>query len=148
MVDAEGELIGMLGKELRDSETGVWLNYALPAAVLKQPIGDIVAGRTSTRPVEETAELDRDQAHSPETLGLVMVPDVLEKTPAYVDAVTDGTAAARAQLRPDDLVLIVEGRRVDNQQTLKQILRTIDRRDPVQLTVQRDNEIFPVTLRP
>lgn len=148
VVDAEGTLVGMLGKELRDSETGVWLNYALPSAVLRKPIGDIVAGRQSEPDEELTPELARERAHSLETLGLQMVPDVLEKTPAYVDAVADRTAAARANLQPDDLVLIVEGRRVDDQRTLKRVLRQMDRRDPVQLTIQRGNQILPVTLRP
>ncbi len=30
VVDMRGQLAGMLGKELRDSATGVWLNYAIP----------------------------------------------------------------------------------------------------------------------
>jgi len=40
VVDAKGKLIGMLGKELRDSSTGVWLNYALPIDALRKSLGD------------------------------------------------------------------------------------------------------------
>ncbi|MGB7326960.1 MAG: serine protease, partial [Rubripirellula sp.] len=42
VVDAKGNLVGMLGKELRDTATGVWLNYALPASALRTTIGDII----------------------------------------------------------------------------------------------------------
>jgi S1-C subfamily serine protease len=148
LVDANGRLIGMLGKELRDSGTGVWLNYALPAKTLRQAIGDIIAGRKTSVADNSTPELPRDRSHNPQTLGLVMIPDVLENTPAFVDEVIEASPAAKAQLRPDDLVLLVSGKRVADQRTLSEVLRTIDRRDAVELTIQRGSEIIPVTLRP
>ncbi len=77
-----------------------------------------------------------------------MVPDVLETTPAYIDDVIADSTAARAELRPDDLVLLVNGKRVESQRTLRNLLRTIDRRDDVELTIRRDSEILPVVLRP
>jgi serine protease Do len=82
------------------------------------------------------------------SLGLLMVPDVLETTPAYVDDVLDNSPARRVDLRPDDLVLLVNGKRVESQRTFRAILRTIDRRDDVELTVQRDTQILSVVLRP
>ena len=148
VVDSQGQLVGMLGKELRDSSTGVWLNYALPDSVLRKTVGDIIAGRTTT-PVRSANEmLDRDQSHSLETLGMVMVPDVLESTPAYVDHVVPGSAAARADVQPDDLVLLIDGERVDSQRSLRNSLRFIDRRDDVELTIQRNSEILRLVLRP
>jgi S1-C subfamily serine protease len=148
VVDVDGQLVGMLGKELRDSKTGVWLNYAVPAAVLRKAIGDIIAGRRTTQPENSSPELARDKSHNLETLGLVMIPDVLETTPAYIDDVQPDSPAARAGLQPDDLVLLISGTRVESQRSLRQFLRTIDRRDNVDLTVQRDTEIIPVVLRP
>lgn len=148
VVDSNGRLIGMLGKELRDTATGVWLNYAIPTEALRVTIGDIIAGRKTTVPPSSDAMLPRDQSHAPRSLGIVMVPDVLEITPAFVDEVLAGSAAARAELRPDDLILMVDGKRVDGQRTLRRLLRTIDRRDDVELTVQRDTEILPLVLRP
>jgi S1-C subfamily serine protease len=148
VVNARGELVGMLGKELRDSATGVWLNYALPVAALRTAIGDIIAGRKTTAATKTDPLLPRDQSHNPAALGLVMIPDVLESTPAYIDSVVAGSAAGRAQLRPDDLILLVDGKRVDSQRSLRALLRTVDRRDQVELTVQRDTEILPSVLRP
>jgi serine protease Do len=148
VVDAEGRLIGMLGKELRDSATGVWLNYALPATAIRKTIGDIIAGRKTTAPADSNPILPREKSHNMRSLGLLMVPDVLETTPAYVDDVLDNSPARRVDLRPDDLVLLVNGKRVESQRTFRAILRTIDRRDDVELTVQRDTQILSVVLRP
>ncbi len=148
LVDVNGRLIGMLGKELRDSGNGVWLNYALPAKALRQAIGDIIAGRKTSVADTSTPELPRERCHNFQTLGFVMVPDVLENTPAYIDEVVSASPAAKAQLRPDDLILLISGKRVADQRTLNEVLRTIDRRDAVELTIQRGTEIIPVTLRP
>jgi serine protease Do len=148
VVDVQGQLVGMLGKELRDSTTGVWLNYAVPASSLRQAIGDIIAGRKSIAPAETNPTLARDKSHNLKSLGLVMVPDVLETTPAFVDHVLPESTAADAKLQPDDLILLVNGVRVESQRSFRSILRTIDRRDKVELTVQRDTEILPVVLRP
>ncbi len=148
VVDASGNLIGMLGKELRDSQTGVWLNYAYPASALRETIGDIIAGRTTTTSTESAAMLPRGKSHDFDSLGVVMVPDVLESTPAYIDEVVDDTAAERAGLRPDDLLLLVNGQRVESQRNLRQLLRSIDRRDDINATIQRDSEILNLVLRP
>lgn len=148
VVDFRGRLVGMLGKELRDAETGVWLNYAVPAQTLRTPIGNIIAGRSTTLTPKSIVELPRSDAHNFQTLGLIMVPDILETTPAFIDHIAADSPAARAKLRPDDLILLLGTQRVDSQRGLRQLLRTIDRRDAVSLTIQRDTEILTVELRP
>ncbi|TWU10316.1 putative serine protease HtrA [Novipirellula galeiformis] len=147
LVNVDGALVGMLGKELRDASTGVWLNYALPASAFRKTIGDIIAGRLVQRADDSEPMLPRDQSHTLATLGLVMVPDVLELTPAFVDDVVVGSWASRAEVRVDDLILLLNGRRVESQRSLRTLLRSIDRRDPVELTIQRGSQIIPVTLR-
>lgn len=148
VVDSSGRLIGMLGKELRDTATGAWLNYAIPAGVLRKTIGDIIAGRSTTLIDDSTPMLDRDKSHNLAALGLVLIPDVLEITPAYVDEVLEGTPAARANLQPDDLILLVNGKRVESQRSLRSLLRTVDRRDDVEFAIQRESQILPMVLRP
>ncbi|TWT67430.1 Periplasmic serine endoprotease DegP precursor [Allorhodopirellula solitaria] len=148
LVDLQGRLVGMLGKELRDRRTGVWLNYAIPSDVLRAPIGDIIAGRKTVAPVEQDPLLAREKSHNANTLGFQLIPDVLETTPVYVDTVSVNEPASRADLRPDDLILLVNGRRVPHQRAFRDQLRRIDRRDDAILTVQRDNEILELTIRP
>lgn len=148
LVDLDGKLLGMLGKELRDRKTGVWLNYAIPADVLRGPIGDIIAGRKTITPSTEEPMLARDKSHNEFTLGFGLIPDVLEATPVYVDTVRVNGPAAAADLRPDDLVLLINGRRVAHQRGFREQLRRIDRRDNVTLTLQRENEILELSIRP
>ena len=148
LVDSQGNLIGMLGKELRDTATGVWLNYAIPVSAFRKTIGDIIAGRKTTLVDDTKVMLDRDKSHNLDSLGLVLIPDVLESTPAYIDDVQGDSPAARAGLQPDDLILLVDGKRVESQRTLRSLLRTIDRRDDVEFTVQRETQILPLVLRP
>ncbi len=148
LVDLDGNLVGMLGKELRDRKTGVWLNYAIPADVLRAPIGDIIAGRKTVSPVDDDPMLSRDKSHNSETLGFKLIPDVLETTPVYVDTIAANGPASRADVRPDDLVLLVNGRRVAHQRAFREQLRRIDRRDNVTLTIQRENEILELAIRP
>ncbi|MEM6691573.1 MAG: S1C family serine protease [Planctomycetota bacterium] len=147
LVNPSGGLVGMLGRELRDANTGVWLNYAVPADVLRQTVGDIIAGKLTTRPADDPL-LSREQSHASEKLGLVLVPDVLESTPNFVDAVTADSAASKAGLRPDDLILLVNGVRVTGQASFRTELRKINRRDDLNLVVQRGSEIVSVVLRP
>lgn len=146
LVDVRGNLLGMLGKELRDDRTGVWLNYAIPTEVMRAAIGDIIAGRQSVRS-ESSQPLARDQAHSLEKLGLVMIPNVLENTPAYIDRVVPKSPADLGELRADDLILLVDGQRVGGQQALIEMLRSIDVRDALTVTVQRGSQIVSVTMR-
>ncbi|MEO1617767.1 MAG: S1C family serine protease [Planctomycetota bacterium] len=148
VVDATGQLVGMLGKELRDSGTGVWLNYALPIDALRVAIGDVIAGRTTTVPKESNPILKRDQSHNLTTLGMVLVPNVLESTPAFVDAVMKDSPASKAGLQEDDLILLLDGQRIADQQVLTDLLRRVDRRDAISITVQRGSEILPLRLRP
>ena len=41
-----GELLGLLGKELRNSRNNIWLNYALPADELMGAVEAIKSGQT------------------------------------------------------------------------------------------------------
>ncbi|MGB7327138.1 MAG: PDZ domain-containing protein, partial [Rubripirellula sp.] len=102
----------------------------------------------TTAPVESTPMLPRNDSHNFTTMGVVMVPDVLETTPAYIDQVIQASAAHRAGMRPDDLILLVDGQRIESQRSFRRILRTIDRRDNLNLTVQRNSEILNLVLKP
>lgn len=143
----DGQLLGMLGKELQDSETGVWLNYAIPAAKLRAAIADVLAGRVQVRTAESEPPLPRGQAMSLELLGITLVPDVLERTPVFVDAVEPGSPADAAGLEPDDLILLMGDVRTESQSVLREALRRVDRRDIVTLTVQRGTKLHVANLR-
>jgi len=145
LTDRKGRLIGILGKELKSSVDNTWLNYALPAKDLAASVEDILAGRMTTRR-DDTVKRPSEH-YTPAILGLIMVPDILVKTPPFIDRVAAGSPAAEAGLRPDDLVLFVDGRIVASCKALVDELSFIDRLDEVRLTVQRGQELVEVSLR-
>lgn len=145
LTNQRGQLAGLLGKELRDSRTNTWLNFAIPMSELNSAIDDIIAGKT--RPRSEDPDAQRpDQPHSLARLGLVMVPELLSKTPPFVDAIRRGSVAEKAGLRADDLVLFVADRLTPSCQALRQELSFIDRIDEVRLVVQRGEDLLEIVL--
>ena len=113
LVTRQGELAGVLGKELRNSLNNTWLNYAIPIGQLRQSVGEI-------RPGKFVARRDADAERRPQrslnmaSLGIALIPDVLEHTPPYVDHVRSGSPAAAAGIRPDDLIVLLDDRLVQS----------------------------------
>jgi serine protease Do len=145
LTDRSGKLVGILGKELRSAVDNTWLNYALPAKDLISSVDDILAGRLNSRR-DETAKRPSEH-YTPALLGLTMVPDILVKTPPFIDRVMTDSPAGEAGLKTDDLVLFVNGRIVPSCKALVDELSFIDQLDEVRLTVQRGQELVEVTLR-
>jgi len=145
LTDRQGRLLGMLGKELRNSLNNTWLNYAVPVEEMAATVAEIRAGKFVERPAEAGAA-KRENALSTDLLGLVLVPDVLERTPPFVDQVRAGSPAATAGLRPDDLLLFVNGQLVQSVKAISAEMARIDRSDMVQLTVLRGQQLITVEL--
>ena len=107
----DGRLLGMLGKELRNSQTNTWLNYVMPISELKTTVEEIVSGRFSRTKKDEEDEspekLSRRRRYEALDFGIVTVPDVLTRTPAYIDRILPGSEAEKVGLLPNDLILFV-----------------------------------------
>jgi S1-C subfamily serine protease len=144
LVDSRGELLGVLGKELRSQETNAWLNYALPASEIRAAVAELAAGRGPRRSEEKT--MRPEQPHTLAGLGLVLVPDALPKTPPYVDRVREGSPAAMAGVRPDDLVIMIDDQLAPSCLAVADGIGRIDRADKVKLTLMRGEELIEVTL--
>jgi S1-C subfamily serine protease len=65
-----------------------------------------------------------------------------------VEWVVPGSAAARAGLRPDDLVIAVDGRSVASRAAVQQVLGGLAAGDPVRFTVVRDGAVVDCDLGP
>lgn len=144
LIDLSGRLVGVIGKELRDEQAGIWLNYALPIDVAKASVDRILSGETNaTAKTQSVAE-----PHQLANLGIALIPDVIPKTPAFIDWVRENSNAARSGLKPNDLILVINDTRVDSRRSLERILSTIDRGDSFQLLVQRGQELIRIQVRP
>lgn len=146
LVDLNGKIAGMLGKELRDTNANIWLNYAIPIQRLQASVENLIAGKSIVRAAENRPVSDRPA--DLRVWGIALVPDVLTKTPAYVDLVAPGSPAARAGLENDDLILFLNSLRVASQSVLRAELKYVDRGDEVALLVQRGSELKEIIIAP
>jgi S1-C subfamily serine protease len=147
LIDRRGMLAGLLGKELRSSASNIWLNYAIPIGELAATIDGIVAGKFRPMPREEGAKKPKE-FQTLATLGINLVPDFLPRTPPFVESIKPGSPAAKAGVKPDDLILFVNSRVAPSCKLLVDELTFIDRLDPVKLTIQRGQELLEISLMP
>ena len=145
LTDRRGRLAGMLGKELRSSESNIWLNYALPIGEIATPVEEIIAGKFNPAPRDENAKRPKE-AHTLTALGVELLPDFLPRTPPFVEAVKPDSSAAKAGIRPDDLILFVNDRPAPSCKQLVDELSFIDRLDPIKLTIQRGQDLVEITI--
>lgn len=144
LVDLRGRLVGLVGKELRDEQSGIWINYSIPIDVVAESVQRIASGTTRNSAASTAAK----NPHKPSDLGLMMIPNVIPKTPAFVDRVKQDSLADKAGIKPNDLVLIVNQQRIDSQKSLEQALLAIERSDSFQLLIQRGTDLVRVQIRP
>lgn len=143
----DGALLGMVGKELRNSQSNIWINYSVPIGELKTAIGEIISGKFAPKKNPEDDPLDAPKRYNPLDFGLVLVPDVLFRTPAYVDGVAADSLAAQAGIKPNDLVVFANDELVVSIRTLKETLGKLESGDTLRLIVRRDNTLVNVELK-
>jgi serine protease Do len=146
LTNETGELLAMLGKELRSAQNNIWLNYAVPISELRESVDAILAGKAST--ADDQPEARPENPADLAALGLVLVPDVLERTPPYVDAVRAGSLAQQAGLMPDDLVVYVGQNIVQSCKNLREELSRVERDAELRLVLLRGQELVEVVIRP
>lgn len=146
LTNLRGELLGMLGKELRNSRNNTWLNYAIPMNELVEAIEAIKAGQARPNNVR-TADKKPEKPLTAAALGLVMVPNVLERTPPFVDDVWPGSAAAKAGIHPDDLILFVNDQLVQSCNALVSELSRLESDAEVRLVLMRDHDLMEITIQ-
>jgi S1-C subfamily serine protease len=146
LVDTQGRLVGMLGKELRSELTSTWLNYALPVEAFGATAEAICAGDFTPPPLTEANRPDHPLSLS--SLGIVLVPDVVTRTPPYVDHVSPNSAAAKAGLRPDDLLVMIDSHVITSRREADEIIERYEQDAEVRVAVLRDEALleFPLAV--
>jgi len=145
LVDWQGRLIGVLGKELRSRVTGTWLNYALPCEKIAVTVDGLIAGQAMPEAAE--FQIQPETPLSAEALGVVLVPNVLPRTPPYVDTVRRNSAADQAGLRPDDLIVFVATQPTNSCKAVHEILARHEQDEQVPFSVLRDGSLLDFSLQ-
>jgi serine protease Do len=148
----KGEPIGMIGKELRNELTNTWINYAIPFSATvtitekdtkrKISIIDLVTQKEKYKPAPPRPKVQNVVHH-----GIVLVPNVVERTPPYVEEVQPGSPGDVAKLKPDDLIVYIDGLPVPDINTFNSILETYTPGTDVKVDIQRGDKLLAVTLK-
>ncbi|RJP30300.1 MAG: serine protease [Phycisphaerales bacterium] len=144
LVDLDGRLVGMIGREVQANQTNTHLNYALPADVLSAFLSEaraaVAAGRHA--PAE-----DRERGDDrPPDLGLRIARTGYRTVLPFVERVIRGTPAARAGLRSDDLILSINGRQISSAEDFDAVVATLRAGDAVDLVIRRDRDIKSIRI--
>ncbi len=141
VVTRDGRLVAMLGKEFRSAVHHTWLNYALGIDQLRPSIKPILTGK-------KMANAEKEEPPRPESpltaaiLGVELVPNVLDRTPPFIDRVRPDSPAAAAGLRPNDLIVLIDDRLI---QTVDRFCETLERYESTArpaITVERDGKLI------
>ncbi len=140
----EGMPVGMIGKEVQDRGSSLWINYCIPIDQIREVVGQIISGDFSRKDsIDETNEPAR---YVPLDFGLVMVPDVVFRTPAYIEKVLKNSPSMEQKLQTNDLVLFVNSTLVHSLREFRTQLGQLEPGDELTLIVRRGSQLVTVRM--
>lgn len=145
----DGRLLGMIGKELRNTQTNTWLNYVMPISELKETVNQIITGNFSKKRTDDDDDSpgkSRPRRYDTVDFGIVTIPDVLNRTPAYIDRILPGSQAEKVGLMPNDLILFAGDNLVQSCKLLREDLGRLEANDVLKLVVRRGDKLVSVEL--
>jgi serine protease Do len=158
IANLNGELLGIIGRELKDSRIETWINYAVPIQSVVE-VQREEAGKTMTKKVN-MAEFVRDGIANKYVQGtkvaredkggfhgMILVVDSVRATPPYIEEIVAGSPAAKAGMRPDDLILYVEGASVPTIKAFREELKQYEPGKEITVRFQRGNRLETVQLK-
>jgi S1-C subfamily serine protease len=154
VTNRKGDLLGILGRELKNRLSDTWINYAVPIQAEVEMLRDDKKVKVSMATfVKEAMEGKYREGKKVEFAskgggfhGIILVPNVVAVTPPYVDGVEKDSPAAKAGLRQDDLIVYIDGELVSSIHVFRELLNNYGPGDPMRIDVQRGNQLETVTL--
>jgi serine protease Do len=159
LTNRKGDLLGVIGREYKNKLSDTWINYAIPIQSTVEIQREEKAVKVSMATfVKESIEGkykqsdDRDKGKKDKGgyHGIVFVVNAVPTTPPYIEEVSAGSPAAKADLRPDDLVVYVDGELVSSIKGFRAIMRNHGPEgadSKVKLEVQRGSRLVPIELQ-
>lgn len=152
LTDRKGNLLGLIGKEIKNTLTETWMNYAIPvAAEVEVKDGDKTAKLSLPTFVTLGMKGQYKPVKRPEVVasvggyhGIIFVPNVLEKTPPYVEDTVSGSPAEKAGLKADDLVSFIDGEPIYSIKMFHDYLKRTKPGMKVRLEVRRGDNLQTV----
>lgn len=154
LVNLKGQLIGIIGKEIKNTLSETWMNYAIPlTASVDVRDGDKTVTITLPQFVEQGMKGQYKPIKRPVVEmglggyhGLRFVPNVLERTPPYVEEVEKGSPAARAGIRVGDLISFIDGEPIYSIKGFHEYLKRTRPGMKLRLEVRRDDNLQTIEI--
>ena len=156
VINRKGDLLGMVGKEFRNNQTDTWVNYAMS---LTTKVEVVIKNEKKNYTLAEFVDLaihdkwvkipqrpESDLKEPRVFTGITFVPKVVERTPPYVEEVEPGSPAYKAGLKPDDLVIYLDGEPVYSTDIFKDLLKRYQPGDKVQIEIRRGDNLTAMNL--
>lgn len=141
LLNADGEAVGMNTLIFSESGGSVGIGFAIPANRITATIDDLLKGGVDRNYWVGIRAMDLDPT-------LARLYGLDNSNGAVVTSVDAGSPAAKAGIRIEDVILEIEGRRVESARSAKDILRSTDLRvgDKMCMKIARKKQILDLTL--
>lgn len=149
LTDLEGRPIGLIGREIRHAASRTWVNYAVPFSSLTTVINTLKSGKRveqTTKDSEKEEPRLSDQELTAR-FGLTLLPNVVERTPAFVDDVVAGSNAQQGGFRRGDLIVLVDSAVVTSVTDVQKQLAAFRSGQTVAVTVNREDQLVTLDLK-
>jgi serine protease Do len=149
-----GDLLGIIGRELKNSLSDSWINYAVPIQAKAEVVLDDMP-RTVDMAAFVREAMDgkyrqstkkKDKLLAGAYHGIILVPNVVSLTPPYVEDVVGGSPAAKAGLQADDLIVYIEGDLVSSIKMFRDLIKSYPAGTPLRFEVQRGSRLVSLTM--
>ena len=155
LCDRKGNLLGIIGREIKNSLSETWINYAIPlSAKVDLKDGD----KTVTVTLPQFVSLAMQGKYKPVIKpivaltaggfhGIRFVPNILERTPPYVDEIYPNSPAAKAGVQINDLVSFIDGEPIYSIKAFGDYLRKTRPGTTIRLEVRRGDNLQTIELK-
>ena len=154
IVNIKGDLLGIIGRELKNTLSDTWINYAVPVqAKVEIQRGDKTESENVASFVKKAMAGTYivgnkvDRAERAGYHGIILVHNAVQVTPPFVEEVVANSPAAKAGLRPDDLIVYIDGELVQSIRNFKEIMKHVGPGSEVKLDVQRGTKLKSIKLK-
>ncbi|MDR2170166.1 MAG: trypsin-like peptidase domain-containing protein [Planctomycetaceae bacterium] len=149
-----GKLIGMLGKELMNSENNCWLNFAIPTFALRDKVKQLIENAankaTFVNPELMKAKVElipEDTIHQFQDWGILLVTPVSKRTPPFVETIKPESEAAKLGMQPDDLIVMINDRLTPSIKAVEEQINQTEPNSIVTITIERKMTLIDIKFK-
>lgn len=156
LTNRKGELLGLIGREIKNSQTETWINYAIPVfaevTVKDEKNQDVQVSipkfvDLAMQGKYKTIVKPKQNRTAGGFVGVKFVPNVLDRTPPYIDEVIPDSPAAKAGIQVNDLVSFIDGEPIYSIKSYLDVMGRTRPNDTVRMEVRRGDSLISVELK-